>query len=372
MIVGVPREIMPREGRVAATPWTVRQMRGAGFTVLVEAGAGQESDISDQGFREAGAEMVSVEAIWSRSEVVLKVKQPLFNADLGLHEAELLPEGRCLITFLHPANCLDVVEILRRRNITAFTMDSIPRTPDAHSMDALSSMSLLAGYRAAIIAANHAPRMFGAADLDIAYLEPTRVLIVGFGVVGRAASRICMQLGAKVSVIDLSDEALQKAASLGARAVALTSEQKDHPETGVMEAIASELSSSDVVILGVLVFGQKAPILVTREMLKLMPWRSVVVDVSVDQGGNCEATQAGDTIEVNGVKVVGIMNLPGQIPADATQLYSRNVANFLLHISREGQIDIGDEIAQAALVTSSGNIVHKGTLKALSEASRPA
>ncbi|MCC6485237.1 MAG: NAD(P)(+) transhydrogenase (Re/Si-specific) subunit alpha [Armatimonadetes bacterium] len=364
MIVGVPTEIMPGEGRVAASPETVARMCEAGFTVLVQEGAGKGSGIDDGSFRTAGAQTVSLEAVWSQAEIILKVKQPMFNRQLGVHEAELLPEGRCLITFLHPANSLDVVEILRRRNITSFTMDSIPRTPEARPMDALSSMSLLAGYRAAIMAANLAPRMFGAAEAEVGHLEPIRVLVVGFGVVGLAAVRTCLQLNAEVAILDLREEAQQRALALGVRSVQPAGQHAGDFNAAVMDAISSELPHTDVLILSALVFAEKAPILLTREMLKKMPWGAVVVDVSVDQGGNCEVTAPGEIVTVDDVKVVGILNLPGQVPVDATRLYSRNVANFLFRVVQNGRIVTDDLITRAALVTHAGEITHAGTLKA--------
>lgn len=363
MIIGIPQEIMHDEGRVAATPDSVAQIKAAGHEVLVEYGAGVESGISDAQFAEAGARLAAAAEIWKCSEIVMKVKEPLFNDDLGAHEADLLGEGRCLVGFLHPANNPHLLEKFEQHRLTTISMDCIPRWEEARSMDALSSMSMVAGYRAVILGAETMDRMLCAPDTDLAPLKASKVLLVGFGVVGRQSCKTAKGIGADVVVVDVRPEVEERVKSFGARWSPLPPGADQIQR--VRDAIARELPDADLVVLSALVFGEKAPILVTREMLKLMKPRSVIVDVSVDQGGNCEAVVPKEIATVDGVKIVGILNLPGHLPIHSTELYARNIGNFVLHMTRNGKLDLDDRIVQAATITREGRVVHPGAKRAL-------
>jgi len=379
MIVSVPKEIMKNEGRVAATADTVKRMVNAGLTVLVQAGAGKGAHISDAEYRAAGAEIVDdVRQLWQRADVVLKVKEPLPHPDLGCFEDELLREGKTLITFLHPANSLATAARLRDRKITGISMDCIVRSKDAWPMDALSSMSIVAGYRAVIVAADHLPQMICSATSGGGTVKAANVLVIGCGMVGMQAIASAKGLGAEVFAVDIRAEARARAEKAGAKvvgfdipesaAVGADKQAKLLPEDLLAEErrqLAKILPDMDVVIPSILILGEHAPILITKDMVKTMKPGSVIVDVAIDQGGNCELTVRGKTVVKHGVTLSGIMNLPGQVPVHSTQLYAANVCNLLLDTVRGGKLDLTRPIAKAALVTHAGKIVHEGTLHAM-------
>jgi proton-translocating NAD(P)+ transhydrogenase subunit alpha len=379
MIVSVPKEIMQDEGRVAAIPATVRKMVDAGLTVLVEAGAGAGTHFADAAYREAGAEIVAdVGQLWRRADVVLKVKEPLKHPEFGCFEDELLGEGKTLITFLHPANSLATVTRLRDRNITGISMDCIPRSKDGWPMDALSSMSIVAGYRAIIEAASHLPKMFCAATSGGGSVTPAKVLIIGCGMVGMQSLSSAKGLGAEVYAVDIRHEARERAGLAGAEIVGF-----DIPESAAEDAsrqakalpkdllaeerkqLAEVLPEMDVVVPSILILGEHAPVLITEAMVKSMKPGSVIVDVAIDQGGNCELTERGKTVVRHGVTLSGIMNLPGQVPVHSAQLYAQNVCNLLLSMAFGDTLDLDSPVAKAATVTRAGKVVHEGTLHAM-------
>lgn len=366
MIIGVPLEIMPNEGRVAATPETVRELREMGHSVMVEPGAGAVSGFQDEEYLEAGAQLQAALDIWRQADIVIKVKEPLFVPAIGGYECELQPEGSCLIAFLHPANHPDMVRMFERRRLTAISMDCIPRVDEARKMDALTSMSYIAGYKAVILAADHLNMMMHDAELPAGVLSGAHVLVVGFGVVGRQASETARGLGARVTVVDVREEALRRAEEMGARAVRILNGGTD--EAAVRDTVGSVIADADVVILSALVFGERAPILVTEEMVRTMRPGSVIVDVSVDQGGNCDVVEPGQVTSVGGVQIVGILNLPGRLPAHSTRLYARNVLHFLRHLTEGGTLRLDDPIVRAATISRDGQILHSGALKALEAA----
>ena len=379
MIVSVPKEIMKDEGRVAATAATVKRMVDAGLTVLVETGAGGGAHCSDDEYRSAGAEIVSdVRQLWQRADVVLKVKEPLQHAQYGCFEDEMLREGKTLITFLHPANSLATVTRLRDRKITGISMDCIPRSKDGWPMDALSSMSIVAGYRAVIEAANYLPQMICSATSGGGTVQAAKVLVIGCGMVGMQAITIAKGLGAEVFAVDIRAEARARAEKAGAKAVGFNipevsatdagNQARMLPENLLAEErnqLAKILPEIDVVIPSILILGEHAPILITKKMVKTMKPGSVIIDVAIDQGGNCEATARGKTVVRNKVTISGIMNLPGQVPVHSAQLYASNVCNLLLDTVRGGQLDLERPVAKAATVTRGGKVVHEGTLNAI-------
>lgn len=383
MLIAVPREILPEEKRVAATPETVKKFVAMGFTVAVETGAGEGVLISDDDYRAAGATLATdIENLLAEADVVLKVKQPIFNERKKKHEAEMLRDGSILITFLHPAapGSHDMVKRLRDKNITAFTMDGVPRTPRAQRMDALSSMSAITGYKSVIMAADTLPKFIPMIGTAIGTIKPARFLIIGCGVVGLQAIATAKRLGGVVKTLDIRTNAGVEAESLGAKAIAFDIPQEVAAGTGgyaksldhdwlekERRLIAGHLQEVDILILSALVPGEVAPVLITDEMVRTMKRGSVIIDVSVDQGGNCAATEAGSVIEKHGVHICGIQNIPGRMAIDASWLYANNLFYYVENLFKKGngEFDLDDDIVKNSLVTRQREIVHEGTLKAM-------
>lgn len=387
MKIGIPKEVLPGERRVAALPETVCEHVQMGFHVCVEATAGDGVLVSDSDFAEAGAEIIhDTERVFSESDIVLKVKEPRHNSTVGKHEAQMMRDGAILIGFLHPAAPSNhaMVHTLRDKRLTAFTMDSIPRTSRAQRMDALTSMSTIAGYKCVVMAAHHLPRLMPMIGTAVGTVKPAKVLVIGVGVVGLQAIATAKRLGAVVSALDIRAEARKAAVSLGVKVPTFDIPQNlAVAENGYARALTKEwllkeeevlrplVAESDVMILSALVPGEQAPILITEDMIESMRPGSVVIDVSVDQGGNCALTRAGEEVTIRGVLICGVQNIPGSVPIDASWLYSHNILEYvrLLFKNGPGNMDLGDEIVQASLVVHDGRIVHEGTLKAM-QASR--
>ncbi len=380
MILGIPREILPNERRVAALPETVGEYGEMGFTVLVESLAGEGAFRSDHEYEAVGARIVAdARTLFVEADVVLKVKQPIFNEQTGKHEVAMLREGATLITFLHPAAPAshEMVGMLRDHNITALTMDGIPRTPRGEPMDPLAPMSMVTGYKSVLIAANLYPQFVPAFGGG----EPARVLVVGAGAVGLQAIETAVRMGASVEAADISPAAKEKAESLGATVVGFDVP----PELAVGDGGANILprdwlkterkmltplvERADIVILCTLVKGERAPVLVTESMVAAMRPGSVVMDVAVDQGGNCQLTEPGREIRAGGVLIYGVWNIPGSVPVDASRLYADKVLHYVRNLFKNGldAIDLDDEIVRHSLVTHRGQIVHEGALKAMQE-----
>ena len=384
MIIGVPKEIMAEEGRVALLPQQVEELSKRGYRVMVESGAGIGSFIEDSAYLEVGAEIVSdVRELYKKAEVVLKVKEPMLNEKIGEHETSMMGEGTVLATFLHPAAPANhaMVRQLCERGITAFSMDAIPRISRAQAMDALSSMSTAAGYKATIMAANRLPKFIPMIGTAVGATPPANFLVVGIGVAGLQAMATAKRLGAVVSCVDILATAREAGRSLGAKDVgwdvpkeiaegeggyakALPSEWLKKEQ----EALASLAKEADVIILSALVPGEQAQVLITADTVSSMKPGAVIVDISIDQGGNCELTEGGKEITLNnGVTINGYKNMPGRMPAHASMLYSKNICNFFLNLYKgdSGKMDLKDEINKEALVTHEGKILHQGTLKAI-------
>ncbi|HHT30553.1 MULTISPECIES: NAD(P) transhydrogenase subunit alpha [Petrimonas] len=383
MIVGIPKEIMPGEARVAATPETVKKFILDGMTVLVEAGAGVKSHYYDEQYSEAGAEMVDdVSRLFERADLILKVKEPLFNENVGKHEVEMMHPGQYLITFIHPASPVNhnMVKQLAARGVTGLTLDSIPRISRAQNMDALTSMSTCAGYKGIIMAADDLlvfmPQMFTAVGM----LKPANVLVIGAGVAGLQALATAKRLGAVTYAMDIRPAANEQAKSLGARiietgvpeelAVGQGGYAQKLPEEWLAkerEVLAGVLKDMDIVFCSALIPGKVAPILITDKMVESMKNGAVIVDISIDQGGNCEVTPAGKKEIIHNVMVQGIKNIPGLIPTSSTWMFSQNVYNLVKYLSKDGKIELNmnDEIVRSILVTHQGEIVHEGTKEAM-------
>lgn len=379
--VAVLKEIMPEERRVAATPETVSRMIAAGARVRVETGAGEGSFFPDADYRSAGAEVCpDAQAACRSADVVLKVKEPRPDERTGLHEADRLEAGQCLVCFLHPASPSnrDMINRLARRGVTALTLDGIPRIARAQPMDALTSMSTVAGYKGFLMAADLLPKFIPFAGTAAGPVPPASALIVGAGVAGLQALAMAKRMGARVSAIDIRAEAREQAGSLGAEVMdpGVPPDLAEHtggyaralPSDWLKrerEAIAPLLAKADLVMLSALVPGRVAPVLVTDEMIAGMQPGSVVVDIAVDQGGNCDATEPGRIAARHGVQIIGIANIPGRVPSTATWMYARNVLNFLDFLAPAGAMDVNreDEILAGTLTTHGGRVVHTGALE---------
>ncbi len=383
MTIGILKEIMKGEARVSATPETVQKFIDDGIRVLVEKGAGDKSLFSDEQYEKAGAEIVAgVEEIIARADLILKVKEPLFNEELGKHEADMFRPGQYLITFLHPASPVnhEMVKKLAGNGVISLTLDGVPRISRAQSMDALTSMSTCAGYKGMLNAANELtvfmPQMFTAVGMQ----KPAKVLVIGTGVAGLQALATAKRLGAITHALDIRPTALEHGKSLGAKTV----ESGVPTELAIGEGgyalklpdewlekerkvIAEIIKEMDIVFLSALIPGKVAPILITEEMVKTMKKGAVIVDVSIDQGGNCEVTPAGRKETIHGVIIDGTKNIPGMIPTASTLMFAQNVYNLVKYLVKDGQmhLDMSDDITSAIVVTKEKEIVHYGTREAM-------
>ena len=338
LTIGVPKEIMPGEQRVAATPATAKKMHDGGARVLVESGAGAGSHFPDEEYKAAGAELLdNVEDLFATADLILKVKEPQFRAARGRHEIDMMKPGQVLVTFLHPAN------------------------PDNHDM--IRKLAARVGT-----------------------LEPARVLILGAGVCGLQALATAKRLGAVLYAADVREEACQHAKSLGARLVDLHVPQdlavgpggyaNTLPDEWLMrerEILAAAVPQMDSVISSALVPGRGAPILLTEAMVKSMRSGSAIVDIAVDQGGNCEITEHGQVCEKHGVSIDGTKNIPGMVPTASTWMFANNVFNYVVHLVKQGRVilDMDDDIIASSLVTRDGAIVHAGALEAMAGGRHP-
>lgn len=366
MKIGVPKEIAPHERRVALVPETVAKLTKSGIEVQIEAGAGLGSSYPDGDYQAAGAQVISDrKTLFGTSDIFIKVQKP------SAEEIGLLREGSVLIGILQPLINPDLVQQLAQKKITAFAMDMIPRITRAQPMDVLSSQSTVAGYKAVLLASQYLPKFLPMLSTAAGTITPAKVFIIGAGVAGLQAIATARRLGAVVQAFDVRPAVKQEVESLGAKFVGLALEEaadksgyakelsEEHKQKE-RELIAKYVKESDVVITTALVPGKRAPLLITKEMVAAMKPGSVIIDLAAEQGGNCELTQAGQEIAVNGVTVVGPINLPSSMSYHASQMYSRNIASFLsLLITKEKQLnlDFNDEIIKGCCVTHDGKIL---------------
>jgi NAD(P) transhydrogenase subunit alpha len=383
LTIGIPKEIMKGERRVAAIPDTVRKMTAEGATVLVEKGAGSGSYFSDEDYEKAGARLVSdVEELFGDSDIIIKVKEPLFNEDKGKHEVEIMKEGQCLISFLHPAAPSNhgMIKDLARLGINSLTLDGIPRISRAQSMDALTSMSTVAGYKGMIMAANTLPKFLPMIGTAVGMIKPAEVLVIGTGIAGLQAVATAKRLGAVVHVADIRPDACEQGKSLGAKLVDLgippeiavgeggyarrLPDEWLLKEREILRGVAQKM---DVLFLSALIPCKRAPVLITEDTVKSMQPGSTIVDVAIDQGGNCEITEPGKIVEKHGVNIIGILNIPGTIPTSSTWMFANNIYHYLANLVEDGTIklDTADEIIASSLVTQDGELVHQGALEAM-------
>ena len=374
MIVGVPREIFPGERRVALVPAVLPNLAKAGMEVLVESGAGAEAGYPNAEYVAKGAKIAPDRAeVFRLADIVVQVLAHGANDRTGSSDLPLFHSGQILIGFLRPLGSLQSVTDIAARGVTSFSVELMPRSTRAQSMDALSAMATISGYKAVLVAANTLPKIFPMLTTAAGTITPARVLILGVGVAGLQAIATARRLGAVVSAYDVRPAVKEQVQSLGARFVELAIEAKDAQDARgyataqdesfyrrQRELLGKVIAENDVVITTAVIPGKKAPILVTKEMVAGMAPGSVLVDLAAERGGNCELTRSGETFVEHGVTIIGVFNLASSAPYHASQMYAKNLSSFLLLLVKEGkvQMNLKDDIIRETLVTQGGEVVN--------------
>jgi H+-translocating NAD(P) transhydrogenase subunit alpha len=380
MKVGVPREVMPGERRVALVPETVKKLVDLGLEVVVEKGAGALAGFADAEYAEAGAMVADTAAAVLASDIVVKVTPPLVDGGAGTGETGQLKPGSAFIGFLYPLTSPELIKALAVGRVTSFSMELIPRITVAQRMDALSSQATAAGYIAVLQAAHEVDSFFPMLTTAAGTIPPAKVLVIGAGVAGLQAIATARRLGARVKGFDIRPAAAEQVESLGAQFVGITLEEAE-TEGGYAKEVTEDqqkqehellhklCAESDVVITTAQVPGRKAPVLITEDMVRDMRTGSVIVDLAAESGGNCELTQAGETVAHDGVKIIGLLNAASELPRNASQMYSRNIHEVLKHLvdaeSKTLKVDFEDEITRECCVTHDGKVVHERTRDAV-------
>ena len=376
MLIGIPKEIVPGENRVAIIPSGIDALLAAGFSVVVEEGAGDNSHYNDDDYRNCGASIApNAQSLYEQADIVLKVRQPLDE------EVSLLKEDSTLICLLDAWFNMPLIKQLAQRNVRSFALEFIPRTTRAQSMDVLSSMGAISGYRSVLSGAMELPQYFPMLMTAAGTIHPAKVVIVGAGVAGLMAISTARRLGAVVEAYDTRTEVREQVESLGAKFVEFDLPQEEGGASGgyatekseefykkQREQMQAKVAQSDLVITTAAIPGKMSPRLITKDMLHYMKKGSVIVDLAAERGGNVEGTVAGHKTYIDGVTIIGYTDHPGRVPVHASQLLTKNITTFLLNMAAEGElnIDMEDDIVAATLVTESGEIKHEG-LKALAD-----
>ncbi len=380
MKLAIPKERRPHERRVAATPDTVKKLILLGLDVVVEKDAGLLSSIPDSEYTAAGATIAADAAeTYKDADIIFKVQRPLHAAEGDIDEVSLIKSGTILIAVLSPFTDGASVDAYAKGNITSFAMEFMPRITRAQSMDVLSSQSNLAGYQAVIDAAAEFSRAFPMMMTAAGTVAPAKVMVMGCGVAGLQAIATAKRLGAVVSATDVRAAAKEQVESLGGKFVMVESDETGETEAGYAREmsddykakqaalIAETLAKQDIAITTALIPGRPAPVLITREMVQSMKPGSVIIDLAVESGGNCELSQAGKTILESGVKIIGHYNVPSRVATDASALYAKNLLNFITPLmdgeSKTLNIDWEDEIITGTLLTKDGAIIHERLTK---------
>lgn len=375
MIIGVPKESYPGERRVALVPLVVPTLAKAGFQVVVETGAGAQAGYPDSQYVEKGARIVPERSdVFGEAEIVVQILCYGSNDVTGHADVPLMRRGQTLMGFLRPFGSAQVLQEIADRGVTSFSVELVPRTTRAQSMDALSSMATICGYKAVLVAADRLPRLFPMLTTAAGTITPARVLVIGAGVAGLQAIATARRLGAVASAYDLRPAAKEQVQSLGGRFVELPVEAKDaQDERGYARAqdetfyqrqrelLGRVVRESDIVITAAVIPGKKSPVLVTREMVDGMAPGSVILDLAAERGGNCELTRTGQTVIEHGVTIIGAINFASGVPYHASQMYARNLTAFLQYLVKDGklQLNVEDEIIRDTLVTHDGEIVNQ-------------
>jgi H+-translocating NAD(P) transhydrogenase subunit alpha len=374
VIVGVPKETYPGERRVGLVPMVIPTLAKAGFEVVIEAGAGLQAGYPDAHYVEKGAKIAPSRAtLFEQADILLQVLCYGSNDITGQQDLPLFHQGQIVIGFLRPFGSKEVIQQIADRGVTTFSVELIPRTTRAQSMDALSSMGTICGYKAVLIAADSHPRIFPMLTTAAGTITPARVFVIGAGVAGLQAIATSRRLGAVTSAYDLRPAAKEQVQSLGGRFVELPIEAKDaqdargyaraQDETFYQrqrELLGRVVKESDVVITAAVIPGKKSPVLVTEEMAIGMAPGSVIFDLAAERGGNCELTEAGRTVVKHGVTIIGAINVASGVPYHASQMYARNTTAFLTHLIKDQklQLNMDDEIVRDTLVTHGGDVVN--------------
>ncbi|CAN5340562.1 Re/Si-specific NAD(P)(+) transhydrogenase subunit alpha [soil metagenome] len=371
--IGIPKEIHPGEKRVAATPQTIIKLKKLGFEVQVESHAGHGINCIDGEYREAGATIVdSTKELWATSDVILKVRPPEENKELGVHEADLLKEGGWLVGFVWPAQNREILDRLAKRNATVFGMDCVPRISRAQKMDTLSAMANIAGYRAIIEAANNFPRFFGGQITAAGRIDPAKVMVIGAGVAGLSAIGAARALGAIVRAFDPRSACKEQVASMGAEFLEVNVEEEGEGKGGYakvmsdaflqaeMALFAQQAMQVDIIVTTALIPGKPAPKLITQGMVESMKPGSVIVDLAAEQGGNCVLTEPGKIVHHKGVSIVGFTDMPSRMASMSSQLYGATIVALLGDLINEEDglhVDLDDEVVRGAIVLHEGKML---------------
>ena len=383
MNIGIPKEVMPGERRVAAIPETVEKLIKDGHSVMVEKSAGEGAFYSDEAYAAVGAKMVAdCEELFAQTDLILKVKEPQFNKQKNLHEVEMMHSGQYLITFIHPASPANhtMVKDMAAKGVISLTLDGVPRISRAQNMDALTSMSTCAGYKGIIMAADSLAKFVPQIFCAVGTIKPINALIIGSGVGGLQAIATAKRLGAVVHAADIRPDAAEQAKSLGAKIIdlgvpaevsvgkggyakALPREWLDKEKAVIKEAV----KEMDIVFCSALVPGRLAPSILDEDAVKGMKPGSVIVDISIDQGGNCTITEPGEVAVKHGVTINGIKNIPGLLPTSSTWMFANNVYNLVHYLCKDGAmtLDRNDEIVASIITTTGGEVVHAGARDAM-------
>ena len=375
MILGIPKEILENETRVAAIPATVKQYISAGFDVKIESGAGLKSQITDNDFKEAGAEILSdASSVFNSSDMILKVNSPTDD------ELAMIKDGSSYISFFQTMKETSKVTLLKDKKVTAYSMHLIPRTTLAQKMDALSSQTNIAGYKAVIIGASHIDKYMPLLMTAAGTISPAKVLVLGAGVAGLSAIATAKRLGSQVEASDVRPEVKEQVESLGAKFLEVKSDSDDGVGEGgyaketsedykkkQAELLAERVADSDIVVTTALIPGRPAPILISDEMVKSMRPGSVVMDLAAENGGNCSLTKPDELVNIDGVLVDGTVNLAGTMSVHASQLYAKNVSAFILHgyDKEKKEFNLEDEIMTGSMFVHNGEIVDERTKSAV-------
>jgi len=381
MLVAVPKEVYPGERRVALIPQTVPALIKAGLEVAIESGAGEDANCPDKDFEAQGARVEQDRrSLLAQADIVLMVRGPGSYPDFPAVDLDALKEGSTLISFTEPLAQPEIMRELAERKLTIFSMELMPRTTRAQSMDALSSMATIAGYKAVLAAADASPKLFPMFMTAAGTITASRVFVLGAGVAGLQAIATARRLGAVVEAFDIRPAVKEEVESLGAKFVQLELETEGAQDSGgyakaqsedfyrrQQELMAERIKHSDVVITTAAVPGKKSPVLISEEVVASMRPGSVIVDIAAEKGGNCAVTKPGEKIIHKGVIVIGPLNISAEVPVHASQMYAKNISTFLLHMVKEGklELDLEDEITKGALVAHGGKLVHQAVVDAL-------
>ena len=374
MKIGIPKEIYKGEKRVAIVPKTVTQLLKDGHKVSIESGAGANAYFPDTEYEQVGAVIVKdVQLLYSGADIIMKIQPP------QIEEIEMMKNSSTYIGFLSSVLDSKFLDLMNKKSITSFAMEFIPRISRSQSMDALSSMASIAGYRAVLIAAQYLGKFFPLLMTAAGTIPPAKVLIVGAGVAGLQAIATARRLGAKVEAFDTRPAVREQVESLGAQFIEMERVADAETTAGYAKEMTEEFMKKErkiigeraeqnhVVITTALLFGKRAPILITEEIVKKMQKGSVIIDLAAEQGGNCEITEPGKNICKHGVTICGVLNLPSTLPIDASAMYSRNITQFFKHLymADDRNLDFEDKITKSSCVTYNGEIVNDYVSKAI-------